>query len=60
MGYKSYTLELDGQKNYTVNLKSETAKLQEVVVTGYQKIEKEKLPEQLLNRHGCNSADRGF
>ncbi|QSW88140.1 MULTISPECIES: SusC/RagA family TonB-linked outer membrane protein [Flavobacterium] len=43
MGYKSYTLELDGQKNYTVNLKSETAKLQEVVVTGYQKIEKRKL-----------------
>jgi TonB-linked SusC/RagA family outer membrane protein len=43
MGYKSYTLELDAQKNYTVNLKSETAKLQEVVVTGYQKIEKRKL-----------------
>ncbi|MCV2483424.1 SusC/RagA family TonB-linked outer membrane protein [Flavobacterium sp. SH_e] len=43
MGYKSYTLELDAQKNYTVNLTSETAKLQEVVVTGYQKIEKRKL-----------------
>lgn len=43
MGYKSYTLELDAQKNYTINLKSETAKLQEVVVTGYQKIEKRKL-----------------
>jgi TonB-linked SusC/RagA family outer membrane protein len=43
MGYKSYTLELDAQKYYTVNLKSETAKLQEVVVTGYQKIEKRKL-----------------
>ncbi|TCN58800.1 SusC/RagA family TonB-linked outer membrane protein [Flavobacterium circumlabens] len=43
MGYKSYTLELDAQKNYTVSLKSETAKLQEVVVTGYQKIEKRKL-----------------
>jgi TonB-linked SusC/RagA family outer membrane protein len=34
---------LDAQKYYTVNLKSETAKLQEVVVTGYQKIEKRKL-----------------
>lgn len=43
MGYKSYTLELSAQKNYTVNLTSETAKLQEVVVTGYQKIEKRKL-----------------
>lgn len=43
MGYKSYTLELDGQKNYTINLTSETAKLQEVVVTGYQKIEKRKV-----------------
>jgi TonB-linked SusC/RagA family outer membrane protein len=43
MGYKSYTLELDAQKNYTINLKSETAKLAEVVVTGYQKIEKRKL-----------------
>ncbi|KAF2333611.1 SusC/RagA family TonB-linked outer membrane protein [Flavobacterium ginsenosidimutans] len=43
MGYKSYTLELDAQKNYTINLTSETAKLQEVVVTGYQKIEKRKL-----------------
>lgn len=43
MGYKSYTLELSAQKNYTINLTSETAKLQEVVVTGYQKIEKRKL-----------------
>jgi TonB-linked SusC/RagA family outer membrane protein len=43
MGYKSYTLELDSQKNYTINLKSESAKLQEVVVTGYQKIEKRKV-----------------
>ncbi len=43
MGYKSYTLELDGQKNYTINLTSESAKLQEVVVTGYQKIEKRKV-----------------
>ncbi|MGO4773336.1 SusC/RagA family TonB-linked outer membrane protein [Flavobacterium sp. W22_SRS_FK3] len=43
MGYVSYTLELSAQKDYTINLKSETAKLQEVVVTGYQKIEKRKL-----------------
>lgn len=43
MGYKSYTLELDAQKDYTVSLKSESAKLQEVVVTGYQKIEKRKV-----------------
>ncbi len=43
MGYVSYTLELSAQRDYTINLKSETAKLQEVVVTGYQKIEKRKL-----------------
>nr|WP_294932938.1 SusC/RagA family TonB-linked outer membrane protein [uncultured Flavobacterium sp.] len=43
MGYISYTLDLSAQKDYTINLKSETAKLQEVVVTGYQKIEKRKL-----------------
>ncbi|HEX8015704.1 MAG TPA: SusC/RagA family TonB-linked outer membrane protein, partial [Flavobacterium sp.] len=43
MGYVSYTLDLSAQKDYTINLKSETAKLQEVVVTGYQKIEKRKL-----------------
>ncbi|GGF23192.1 SusC/RagA family TonB-linked outer membrane protein [Flavobacterium limi] len=43
MGYVSYTLDLSAQRDYTINLKSETAKLQEVVVTGYQKIEKRKL-----------------
>lgn len=41
MGYKSYTLELSAQKDYTIALTSETAKLQEVLITGYQKIEKE-------------------
>ncbi|MEN2401144.1 SusC/RagA family TonB-linked outer membrane protein [Flavobacterium sp. MC2016-06] len=44
MGYTSYTLDLStSQRDYTISLKSESAKLQEVVVTGYQKIEKRKL-----------------
>ncbi|HEY1193792.1 SusC/RagA family TonB-linked outer membrane protein [Flavobacterium sp.] len=44
MGYKAYTLDLSSsQKEYTISLKSEVGKLQEVVVTGYQKIEKRKL-----------------
>src|SRR4051812_25133464 len=30
MGYVSYTLDLSAQRDYTINLKSETAKLQEV------------------------------
>lgn len=65
MGYKSYTLELDAQKNYTVNLKSETAKLQEVVVTGYQKIEKRKLTSAvtkidmvMIQQTGVSSIDQ--
>ncbi|MBZ4033514.1 SusC/RagA family TonB-linked outer membrane protein [Flavobacterium sp. 17A] len=44
MGYKAYTLDLSSsQKEYTISLKSDIGKLQEVVVTGYQKIEKRKL-----------------
>ncbi|RXM47607.1 SusC/RagA family TonB-linked outer membrane protein [Flavobacterium sp. YO12] len=43
MGYKPYTLEITSQKEYTIRLKSDVAQLQEVVLTGYQKIEKRKL-----------------
>ncbi|MDX6183447.1 SusC/RagA family TonB-linked outer membrane protein [Flavobacterium sp. Fl-77] len=43
IGYESTTLEVTNQNNYSVSLKSETAELKEVVVTGYQKIETRKL-----------------
>jgi len=43
IGYESTSLEVTNQKNYNVSLKSETAELKEVVVTGYQKIETRKL-----------------
>lgn len=43
IGYKSFTIEITAQKNYSISLKSDVDQLQEVVVTGYQKIEKRKL-----------------
>lgn len=43
IGYESYTLELNEQRDYQVSLKSDHTELKEVVVTGYQKIEKRKL-----------------
>jgi TonB-linked SusC/RagA family outer membrane protein len=43
IGYTPTTFEVTSQKNYTISLKSETAELKEVVVTGYQKIENRKL-----------------
>lgn len=43
IGYKSSTIQITAQKNYIVSLKSDIDQLQEVVVTGYQKIEKRKL-----------------
>ncbi|WP_166923609.1 SusC/RagA family TonB-linked outer membrane protein [Flavobacterium poyangense] len=66
MGYTSYTLELStSQKDYTITLRSETAKLQEVVVTGYQKIEKRKLTSAItkidmaaIQQTGVSSIDQ--
>lgn len=43
MGYQPYTIEITAQKAYKVFLKSDMSELDEVVVTGYQKIEKRKL-----------------
>jgi len=65
MGYQPYTLELSAQKEYTINLKSEVAKLQEIVVTGYQKIEKRKLTSAItkvdmasIQQAGVSSIDQ--
>ncbi|KAF2078828.1 SusC/RagA family TonB-linked outer membrane protein [Flavobacterium sharifuzzamanii] len=65
MGYKSYTLELSAQKDYTIALNSETAKLQEVLITGYQKIEKRKLTSAItkvdmasIQQTGVSSIDQ--
>ncbi|WP_337966844.1 SusC/RagA family TonB-linked outer membrane protein [uncultured Flavobacterium sp.] len=43
MGYLPYTIDISAQNNYTISLKSDVAELKEIVVTGYQKIEKRKL-----------------
>lgn len=49
IGYKPFTLEITAQKSYTISLKSDIDQLQEVVVTGYQKIEKRKLTAAVAN-----------
>ncbi|UFH34240.1 SusC/RagA family TonB-linked outer membrane protein [Flavobacterium acetivorans] len=49
IGYKPFTLQITAQKNYTISLKSDIDQLQEVVVTGYQKIEKRKLTSAVAN-----------
>lgn len=43
MGYLPYTIDITAQNNYTISLKSDVSELKEIVVTGYQKIEKRKL-----------------
>jgi TonB-linked SusC/RagA family outer membrane protein len=43
MGYQPYSIEVTGQKTYNISLTSDVNQLQDVVVTGYQKIEKRKL-----------------
>jgi TonB-linked SusC/RagA family outer membrane protein len=43
VGYQPYTIDITGQNNYTISLKSDLSELKEIVVTGYQKIEKRKL-----------------
>ena len=43
MGYQPYSIDISGQKNYNITLTSDVNQLQDVVVTGYQKIEKRKL-----------------
>jgi TonB-linked SusC/RagA family outer membrane protein len=43
MGYQPYSIEITAQKNYNISLTSDINQLQDVVVTGYQKIEKRKL-----------------
>lgn len=43
MGYLPYTIEITDKNQYTISLKSDVSELKEIVVTGYQKIEKRKL-----------------
>ncbi|MGS2762625.1 SusC/RagA family TonB-linked outer membrane protein [Sinomicrobium sp. M5D2P9] len=43
MGYEARTLYITDKKSYTTHLTPETSSLGEVVVTGYQKVEKRKL-----------------
>ncbi|MFH6996625.1 SusC/RagA family TonB-linked outer membrane protein [Flavobacterium sp. FlaQc-57] len=43
MGYLPYTIEITDKNQYTISLKPDVSELKEVVITGYQKIEKRKL-----------------
>lgn len=43
MGYLPYTIDITDKNQYTISLKSDVSELKEIVVTGYQKIEKRKL-----------------
>lgn len=43
IGYEALKLDVSGKSEFSINLKEEAEKLDEVVVTGYQKIEKRKV-----------------
>lgn len=47
IGYEALTLDISGKSDFTVRLKEELKQLDEVVVTGYQKIEKRKVTSSI-------------
>lgn len=53
---KTVTLPYTGQKEITITLKQDEKQLEEVVVTGYQVIEKRKLTSAVdqRERFGCH------
>ena len=59
LGYKSYTLQITAQKNYNISLTSDVSQLQEVIITGYQKIEKRKLTAAVANVAMANIQQAG-
>ena len=59
LGYKSYTLQITTQKNYNISLTSDVSQLQEVIITGYQKIEKRKLTAAVANVAMANIQQAG-
>lgn len=65
MGYESLKLDISNQKEYIVRLSQNSLVLDDVVVTGYQNIEKRKLTSSIvkvdmkqINRVGVSSVDQ--
>lgn len=57
IGMESVTLPYTGQKTVTITLKSSKKELEEVVVTGYQVIEKRKLTSAVVSVKGSDVLD---
>lgn len=49
VGYESQTLDISGKNEFTVYLSTQDTKMDAVVVTGYQRIEKRKLTSSISN-----------
>ena len=49
LGYEAQTLDISGKSNFTIYLSASESKLDAVVVTGYQRIEKRKLTSSISN-----------
>ncbi len=64
LGYEAQTIEIAGKSNFTIYLSSQENKMDAVVVTGYQRIEKRKLTSSIskvkmtdIARDGVASVD---
>ncbi len=57
IGMKTVTLPYTGQKEITITLKQDEKQLEEVVVTGYQVIEKRKLTSAVVSVKGSDVID---
>lgn len=49
LGYEAQTLDISGKSNFTIYLSATESKMDAVVVTGYQRIEKRKLTSSISN-----------
>lgn len=49
LGYEAQTLDISGKSNFTIYLSATDNKMDAVVVTGYQRIEKRKLTSSISN-----------
>lgn len=49
LGYESQTLDIAGKSDFTIYLTAQDTKMDAVVVTGYQRIEKRKLTSSIAN-----------
>ncbi len=49
LGYEAQTIDISGKSNFTIYLSATESKMDAVVVTGYQRIEKRKLTSSISN-----------